>query len=178
MSYDSNGLELTTSLADTLNTYLYTAVDQKNRRFDAIAIPGFPAHANRFNMIDIASYKDPRDAAFIAQEFAKEFSKEEIRTMIIDGTFRETAKQFAATTEIPEWQFPAEGLDFDDILSDYKYDRNWHETARDALVEVFKNIPGKRPALKEVNRLIKMVEEYKAKHSCPYRTAARAVVIG
>jgi hypothetical protein len=170
--FDRNGLELS-PVADTKNAYKLTSVNVKRGKFNAYARSAF-RNKNEFTMCNFAKFDDPRDAAFVAQEFAKEYDKEAVRQMVVDGTFLEVANEFVAGLEIPEWKFPAEGLTIDDILCDYSYTKNHVPTARDALIEVFKVFGGKPPAVAEATKMIKKVDElYNSGMS--YREAARQV---
>lgn len=175
--YDRNGLQLTPIKRNNLNSYRLTAVDLTERKYSAYA-RAYTNQKNVWSMYKIGSlYDDPRDAAFVAQEFEKVYDSHKVRQMVTDGIFYETARQYAKNVEIPEWEFPAEGLLIEDILNDYGYEANRVEDAKSALVEAYKVFQIKPPALKEVPALVKKVEEYFAK-GMSYRQAARKVVEG
>ena len=168
--YDNNGLELS-QMNDTLNTYLYTAMNVKTRKVVAYA----PIRLNttvKFGMITIGFFTDPRDAAFVAQSFNKLYTKEQSTQMSIDGTFREVAKDFIANLEIPEWEFEAEGLSFDDITGEgERYMFNYVNNARDALKEAVKKFNVKVPSLEVLKKLEAKVDAL-VKSGASYRAAA------
>lgn len=169
--YDRNGLQLS-PVSETLNSYRLTAVDTKAKHYTAYAQAKRTQGNSQWAMFTIGKFKDPRDAAYVAQEFEKQSSKEQVRQMVIDNTFQDVAKDFLAKTEIPEWEFPAEGLLIEDILGDYGYKTNYVENAKAALREVISVFGIKPPSLKEVGKIVAKVEEmYKSGKS--YREAAR-----
>lgn len=170
--YDRNGLQLT-PVQNTLNSYKFTAVDTTARMHTAYA----QATRNRgvFSMVTIGKFKDVRDAAFVAQEFAKVYNEEQVYEMALDKTFTEVAKDFMKNLEIPEWQFPAEGLDWDDILGENGYKQNRVEDAREALVEAIKLFGVKVPNMSHVKEMINRVNDlYNNGHS--FREAAKTVL--
>lgn len=173
-AYDQNGLELT-PVSHSLNAYRLTAVDVTTQKYAAYAASK-PTHKNEWSMHTIHLYKDPRDAAYVAQEFAKIYDKVAVRQMIIAGTFNDVAKNFLETIEIPEWKYQAEGLSFEDILGG-KYKTNYVNNAKDALVEAMKVFNVKAPAVAEAKKMITAVENL-VKSGMTYRAAAKQVVGG
>jgi hypothetical protein len=173
--YDHNGLELT-PMAETMNSYKMTNVNLTRKKFAAYA-RATAKHAKEMSMFDIAYFDDPRDAAFIAQEFAKKFSKETVRSMVTDGTFKETAKEFAQNLEIPEWKYQAEGFSIEELLNGgyEEYKKNYAATAKDALVEAIKVLGKKTPDLKTSKIIIEKVENL-YKTGMNYRDAAYIIM--
>lgn len=171
-AYDRNGLELS-PMSDTLNAYKMTAMDTSIKKVIAYARSSHTG--KQVSIFTIGLFKDPRDAAYIAQEFAKVYTKDQVKQMVIDRTLRETAKRFIAATDIPEWKYPAEGITFEDIECDYGYKRNRVEDARAALVEALHIFQKKAPILKEVPALISAVKK-KYEAGMSYRQAAKEVV--
>lgn len=172
MSYDLNGLQLTPA-ADTMNTYRLTAVNLREQKFSAYAASR-PSHKDEWSMHRIGLYSDPRDAAFVAQEFEKCYNKDQVRVLVKDGIFNEVAKEFRENLEIPEWQYPAEGLTIEEMLGG-SYTRNYVDNARDALVEVIKVSGAKAPPLAQTKTLMARVEEL-VRGGITYRMAARQVI--
>ena len=127
-------------------------------------------------MHPIGLFKDPRDAAFVAQEFAKVYDKQTVRVMITDGTFWEVAREFRESIEIPEWKYPAEGLSFDEIVGG-KYKTNYVNNAKDALVEAIKVFNAKTPAVAVAKKMMSDLEEM-VKGGMTYREAAKKIVGG
>lgn len=171
--YDLNGLELT-QVADSLNSYKLTAVDTKIRKISAYAASR-PNHKNDFSMHTIGQYNDPRDAAYVGQEFAKRYDKVTVKQMVIDGTFRAVANEFRESIEIPEWKFRAEGLDFDDIFGG-KYEKNYMDNSRDALLEAIRVLGKKTPALPEAKKLMAEVDKLVNAGGITFRQAAHKLV--
>lgn len=171
-AFDRNGLELTPA-ADTLNAYRLTAVNTKTKKFSAYAA-GTRKSNQEFNMFNIGYYDDPRDAAYVAQEFEKKVSKSQVREMATDGTFAEFAKDFRSNIEIPEWVYPAEGMSIDEMLNT-TYKRNYVVTAREALVEAIKVFNKPVPSLKDAAAMIKKVEAF-VKEGMTLRAAAAKVI--
>lgn len=171
-AYDLNGLQLT-PVSDSLNAYRLTAVDTVNEKYSAYAASK-PTHKNEWSMHTIGLYKDPRDAAHVAQEFAKLHDKVKVRQMIIDGTFTEIAREFRENIEIPEWKYPAEGLSFEDILGG-KYKTNYVNNAKDALLEAMRVFNIKAPALNIAKKMMDEVENL-ARQGMSYRSAAHTIV--
>lgn len=168
--FDRNGLELT-PVAESLNSYKLTAVNVEANRYSAYAA-GTRKHKNEWNMFRIGNYKDPRDAAFVAQEFAKQYDQVKVRQLVTDGLFNEVAREFRENIEIPEWQFPAEGLTIEDITCDYGYKTNRVDCAKEALREAVKVFEVQVPSLKEIPTLVKKVQAlYDKGHN--YREAAK-----
>lgn len=174
--YDRNGLQLTTANTETLNTYRLTAVDLTIRKYSAYARASSPKGNMQWSMFKIGSlFDDPRDAAFVAQEFEKQYDKDTVRQMVTDGTFYDIAREFKKNIEIPEWKFPAEGLLVEDILNDHGYKTNYVPDSKTALQEVIKVFGLKVPALKEVPAIVKKVEVL-YNEGFTYREAARQVM--
>lgn len=171
--YDRNGLELTPQ-TNTMNSYKMTTIEVKKRKYGAYA-RAMETRNNEWTMYKIGYFNDPRDAAYIAQEFATHYDNAQIRQMVTDCTFDSIAQQFIANTEIPEWQYPAEGLLIEDILNDYEYKYNHVINARDALIEAIKVFGKKTPSLTHAKSYIDKVEELYMKGNS-YREAARKVV--
>lgn len=174
MAYDKNGLQLS-PVAETRNTYRRTAVDMTQRKFSAYAASR-PTRLNEWAMHTIGLYKDPRDAAYVAQEFEKLYDKVAVRQMIIDDTFTEVAKEFRENIDIPEWKFEAEGLTIEEMLGETGYKRNYVDNARDALIEALHVAGIKTPALKEAKLMMAAVEKLVSKNGMTYRRAAKKVV--
>jgi hypothetical protein len=174
MSYDRNGLELS-AVAETLNSYRYTAVEVKRKKYVAYAQAARPKGDKQWAMFHIAEYDDPRDAAHVAQTFMTKYSKEEIRQMVTDETFNDVCEKFLAEIEIPTWQYPAEGLLIEDITNDYGYKRNYVNSASEALKEAIAIFKIKTPDLKTAKVLVNMVE-MKYKEGMSYRDAAKVVM--
>ena len=172
--YDHNGLELT-PMSETMNSYKMTSVDLKRKRFCAYA-QATQKH-KEFSMFSVSFHKDPRDAAFIGQEIAKKFSKDAVRSMMVDGTAKEILRGFAASLEIPEWKYQAEGFSIEELLNggfdDYK--KNYAATAKDALVEAIKLLRKKTPDLKTAKEILDKVEAL-YKSGLTYREAAKQVL--
>lgn len=170
--YDRNGLELTPSQV-SMNSYKFTAVNPKARNYSAYA----QASRNRglYSMVTIAKFDDARDAAYVGQEFAKLYTNEQVYEMVLDKSFEDITKQFVENLDIPEWAYPAEGLDWDDILGYDKSKKNHVFTSKDALVEALKET-GKKPPSVVIAR--QMVAEVDALYNQgkSYRDAAKLVV--
>jgi hypothetical protein len=174
--YDRNGLQLSTATAETLNSYRLTSVDLATKKYSAYAQASRPKGQNQWSMFHIGTqFKDPRDAAFIAQEFEKAYNKDQVRQMHTDGILYDVGREFVANTEIPEWQYPAEGLLIEDILNDYGYKQNYVPDSKSALREVIAVFKLKPPVLKEVKGLVDQVEKLYNK-GMTYREAARKVM--
>jgi hypothetical protein len=174
MNYDRNGLEFST-IADTMNSYRYTAVDVKCKKYVAYAQAARPKGNNQWAMFPIAEYDDPRDAAYVGQTFATKYSRDEIRQMVTDETFRDSCKKFIADIEIPVWQYPAEGLLIEDITNDYGYKQNYVNSATEALKEAIAIFKMKIPDLKSAKVLVNLVET-KYKEGMSYRDAAKVAL--
>lgn len=172
--YDRNGLQLSKA-TESLNSYYRTAVDMTVRKYAAYAQASRSKGNNEWAMFNIGLFKDPRDAAYVAQEFEKQYTKEQIRQMVTDQTFRQIANDFVENLEIPEWKYPAEGILIEDILNDYGYKMNYVNNAKEALREVISVFGITPPSLKEVQKLVDQVEE-KYKSGISYREAARIVM--
>lgn len=174
--FDRNGLQLTTAQSNTMNTYRLTAVDLTIKKYSACAYASKPKGKSQWAMFKIGTmFKDPRDAAYIAQEFSKQYTPEQIRQMVTDDTFKEVSNQFVEDTEIPDWKFPAEGLLVEDILNDYGYKTNYVPDSKAALREVINVFGLETPALKKVPGLVAEVEALYNK-GVTYREAARQVM--
>lgn len=170
--YDRNGLELS-PIQDSLNAYKFTAVNPSIRAYSAYA------QATRkkgiYSMVTIARFDDARDAAFVGQEFAKRYTIDEVYQMVIDKTFDDIAKDFVDNLEMPMWQYPAEGLDWDDIIGSEGTLKNRVDNARDALVEALKVANKPTPALAQAKKMIAEVEKL-YNNGMNYRSAAKNVV--
>ena len=174
--YDRNGLQLSTAKANTLNTYRLTAVDLNNKKYAPYARASKPKGNLQWSVFNIGTlYKDPRDAAYIAQEFEKLYNPDQVREMVTDGVFYDVARDFVESTEIPEWQFPAEGLLIEDILNDFGYKQNYVSDSKSALREVISVFGLKAPSLKDINGLVAKVEEL-YNEGASYRQAAKIVM--
>lgn len=170
--YDRNGLELS-PIQDSLNAYKFTAVNTNTRNYSAYA------QATRgkgvYSMVTISKFDDPRDAAFVGQEFNKLYNVQQVYEMVVDKTFADVVKQYLEQLDIPEWQYPAEGLDWDDITGENGYKKNRVDNARDALVEALR-IEGKTtPALPAAKKMIAEVEKL-YNEGMSFREAAKKVV--
>ena len=172
MSYDMNGLQLT-SVSESKNSYRLTAVDLAQKKIAAYAASK-PPHQNVWSMHNIGMYKDPRDAAYVAQEFEKLYNKIVVRQMIVDGTFYDIAREFRENIEIPEWKYPAEGMTIDEMLGG-KYKMNYVNNARDALLEAMRVGNIKAPAINKAKEMMDSVEKLVCS-GITYREAARKVV--
>lgn len=177
-AYDRNGLQLS-PVKHSMNAYRLTSVDVTNKKFDAY-INVVWDDPSRYKMHEIGSYKDPRDAAYVAQEFEKihfsdERSKSYVKDLINEGKFAAFAREFRQSIEIPEWQYPAEGLDMEDITNDYGYKQNRVEDARQALIECIKVFNLTPPPLNQAKNLIAKVEGLYKKGK-GYREAAKLVM--
>jgi hypothetical protein len=170
--YDRNGLELT-PVQTSMNAYKFTAVNVAGRNYTAYA----QATRNRgiYSMITIAKFDDARDAAFVGQEFAKKFTISQAYEMVLDKTFDAVASEFVTSIDMPVWQFPAEGLDWDDIVGGAGYEKNRVDNAREALVEALKIASKPAPALTAAKKLIDSVEKLYS-DGMSYREAAKLVV--
>lgn len=170
--YDRNGLELT-PVQTSMNAYKFTAVNVAGRNYTAYA----QATRNRgiYSMVTIAKFADARDAAHVGQEFAKNYTESQVYQMVIDKTFEQTAADFVGALGMPEWQFPAEGLDWDDIVGGVGYEKNRVDNAREALVEALKIASKPTPTLTTAKKLIADVEKL-YKDGASYREAAKLVV--
>jgi hypothetical protein len=172
MSYDMNGLQLT-SVSESKNSYRLTAVDLKQKKIAAYAASK-PPHQNVWSMHNIGLYKDPRDAAFVAQEFEKKYDKITVRQMIVDGTFYDIAREFRQNIDIPEWKYPAEGMTIEEMLGS-KYKMNYVNNARDALLEAMKVENIKSPIVSKAKEMMAKVENL-AKTGITFREAAKQVI--
>lgn len=172
--YDRNGLQLSASNdSKTLNSYRLTAVDMTHKKYNAYARASRPKGNMQWSMFKIGNlFEDARDAAFVAQEFEKEYTQEQVRTMVTDGVFYDVAREFVENLDIPEWQYPAEGLTIEDITNDYGYKVNRVDNAREALVEAISVFNKKTPPLKEAKVLINKVNKL-YNGGLSYREAAR-----
>ena len=169
--YDRNGLQLSQQ-ANTLNSYRMTAVDMTTKKYVAVARAKQTTGKNQWTMFNIGLYTDPRDAAFVASEFEKRYTADQIRQMVTNGEFRDVATEFKESIEIPEWNFPAEGLLIEDILSDYSYKKNYVLDAKEALREVIQAFKLRPPTIDAIKDLVACVEQkYQAGKS--YREAAK-----
>lgn len=156
--YDRNGLELSPVSNQTMNTYKMTTVDLKEKKYKAYAARHSHYTGEMFAMMPIRAYKDPRDAAYVGQQFAKLYDKFKVRDMSDAGEFREICNDFLENLEIPEWEFPAEGLSIEDILGGNGYKVNYVSNAKDALIEYIKISGMKPPGLDKIKNLIQQVE--------------------
>lgn len=172
MSYDMNGLQLT-SVSESKNSYRLTAVDLKQKKIAAYAASK-PPHQNVWSMHNIGLYKDPRDAAYVAQEFEKLHDKIAVRQMVVDGTFYDIAREFRDNIGIPEWKYPAEGMTIDEMLGG-EYKMNYVNNARDALLEAMRVANIKAPAVQRAKEMMISVETL-VRSGITYREAARQVV--
>lgn len=168
--YDRNGLELT-SVSDAKTAYKHTAANVKQRNYSAVV----SAKGANFRMQTIGQFNDDRDAAFIGQEFARLYDEIAVGQMVVDGTFREIADTFVLTTDTPEWQYPSEGMTFDEMIGDETYTKNRVASAREALVEAINTFNQPTPPIKEAKKLIEKVEQL-YKGGISYREAARVVL--
>lgn len=173
--YDKNGLPLT-PMNESKNSYLHTAMSMTTRKVSAYA------HIRKekgvtFLMASIGMFDDPRDAAYVAREFASAYTIDQSTQMKIDGTFREIAKDFVKNLEIPEWKFPAEGLTFDEIEGNDSagYSLNYVNSAKEALREVVSVFKLKAPSVKDIPALMGKVEAL-VEAGETYRAAARKVM--
>lgn len=170
--YDRNGLELS-PIQDSMNAYKFTAVNPAIRAYSAYA------QATRgkgiYSMVTIARFDDPRDAAFVGQEFAKRFTEDDVYQMVIDKTFDDIAKDFVDNLDFPVWQYPAEGLDWDDIIGNDGTKQNRVDNARDALIEAIKAAGKATPALAQAKKMIAEVESL-YHNGMSFREAAKNVV--
>lgn len=175
--YDFNGLPLTQSVkADSLAAYLHTAMVMKIRKISAYA-PIFPNAQMKFGMVKIGLFEDPRDAAYVAMEFNKQYTKDQATQMVVDGTFNEIAKEFVENLEIPEWQHPAEGLSFDEIEGiPADYAMIYSTSAKDAINKVLKEKGLATPKLDEAKKLIEQVEKMHQETGVSYDLIARKVI--
>lgn len=170
--YDRNGLELT-PVQSSLNAYKFTAVNVASRNYTAYA----QATRNRgiYSMVTIAKFDDARDAAYVGQQFAKIYTESQVYEMVIDKTFEQIANEFVGGLDIPEWQFPAEGFDWDDIVGSDGTTKNRVDNAREALVEALKIAGKPTPALASAKKMIADVEKL-YQGGASYREAAKNVV--
>jgi hypothetical protein len=174
--YDRNGLQLSTAKAETLNTYRLTSVDLTTKKYTAYARASRPGGNNQWSMFKIGNqFKDPRDAAYVAQEFEKQYTHEQVRQMYTDGTFYDIGREFVQNLEIPEWNYPAEGLLVEDILNDYGYKQNYVPDAKTALREAISVFGIKPPSIKDIPGLVKKVETL-YNEGATYREAAMKVL--
>jgi hypothetical protein len=171
---DRNGLTLS-PVGETLNAYYLAHINMANKSFSASA----QATEYRNNTsASIGNYKDPRDAAYVAQQFQESYSPEIVRTMLHDNMFRDTVASFLEYTDIPKWKYPAEGLDMDDLTGDHKYTKNYAPNAREALVEAIAVYDIAPPPLTEVKSLIDKVEKLYRDEDLTYRQAAAKIAEG
>ena len=170
--YDRNGLELS-PIQDSLNAYKFTAVNPKIRAYSAYAQS--TRKKGIYSMVTIARFDDARDAAFVGQEFAKRYNEQEVYQMVIDKTFDDVAKDFVDGLVMPIWQYPAEGLDWDDILGNDGTVKNRVDNSRDALVEALKIAGKPTPALAKAKQLIAEVDKL-YNQGMSFREAAKEVV--
>ena len=172
--YDFNGLPLTQSVkANSLAAYLHTAMNMKIRKISAYA-PIFPNVQMKFAMVKIGLFEDPRDAAYVAMEFNKQYTKDQATQMVVDGTFNEIAKEFVENLEIPEWQHPAEGLSFDEIEGiPADYAMIYSTSAKDAINKVLKEKGLPVPKIEIAKKMISEVEKLHADTGVSYDLLAR-----
>jgi hypothetical protein len=175
--FDHNGLELS-PVAESMNAYKMTAVSLTRKKFSAYA-NAKPRFKNEFAMYSIGMYNDPRDAAYVAQEFAKQYTPEQTRQMVIDGSIYQIAKEFRENIEIPEWKFSAEGLTINELINGgYEmFNHNYVDNAKDALIEAIKVYNKKTPALNEVKKIMETIEKLHDDGET-YRNAAKEIVSG
>ena len=170
--YDRNGLQLSTAAAETLNTYRLTSVDLTTKKYTAYARASRPKGNDQWSMFKIGNqFKDPRDAAYVAQEFEKQYNHDQARQMYTDGVFYDVAREFVKTLDIPVWKYPAEGLLIEDILNDYGYKQNYVPDAKSALREAISVFGIKPPSIKDIPALVKKVETFYA-DGMTYRESA------
>jgi hypothetical protein len=170
--YDRNGLELS-PIQDSLNAHKFTAANPKIRAYSAYAQS--TREKGIYSMVTIARFDDARDAAFVGQEFAKRYSEQEVYQMVIDKTFDDVAKDFVDGLVMPIWQYPAEGLDWDDILGNDGTVKNRVDNSREALVEALKIAGKPTPALAKAKQLIAEVDKL-YNQGMSFREAAKEVV--
>lgn len=170
--YDRNGLELS-PIQTSLNAYKFTAVNVHSRNYTAYA----QATRNKgiYSMVTIAKFDDARNAAFVGQEFAKKFTEAQVYEMVIDKMFETIAADFVESLDIPVWQFPAEGLDWDDITGNDGTVKNRVDNSREALVEALKIAGKPTPALAKAKQLIAEVDKL-YNQGMSFREAAKEVV--
>lgn len=171
--YDRNGLELS-PVSESFNAYKFTSVDFTTKRYDAYA-RGTRKHQNQWNMFTIGTYKDPRDAAYVAQKFDEEHDNQFVRDLVTDGEWYKYAREYRENIDIPEWEFPSEGLTIEDIELDYGYKTNRVSSPKEALIEAIKVFGKKPPVLKYVKPMVDAVEEL-YEDGLTYRQAAQKVV--
>lgn len=172
MAYDRNGLELT-PICNSKNSYKFTTVVPASRKYAAYAQA--VRFSGVFSMVTIGKFDDPRDAAYIGQMFSKQYDINQVYQMVIDKTFDQVAEQFIKDTEIPEWKYPAEGLDWDDILGVKGSTKNRVDSAREALIEALKNAGKPIPVLAKAKQMIAEVEKL-YNQGMSFRGAAKHVV--
>ena len=173
--YDRNGLELSPVSHRTMNSYKFTTVDLKIKRYNAYASIHSKYENENFGMVTIRAYKDPRDAAFVGQEFNKMYNKFVARELQDAGDLRDVITDFLENVEIPEWKFPSEGLSIEELLGEVKYRTNRVDSAKEALIEAIKLTGSKPPALNLINEIVKKVEKL-YKEGLTYREAALEVI--
>jgi hypothetical protein len=173
MMYDRNGLRLS-PMAETNNAYYHTAVDTSTNKYSAYARAEVTEGRGQWSMYRIGKlYTDSRHAAFVAQEFEKTYSQRSTRMMVNEGTFSDCADKFVEGIDIPEWQYPAEGLSAEDVAIGYK--RNYIPGAREALIEVISVFGLQPPPIVSIKGLVNEVEmQYKL--GITYREAARNIM--
>jgi len=174
MTYDRNGLQLSPK-GETHNAYRMTYVDFTRKKFAAYARGN--ETESHISIKRIGYFDDPRTAAFVAQEFEKKYDKVQVDYLIDSGTFVQTVVEFTGSIDIPEWQYPAEGMTKDDLDSEFVYKFNRVDNAREALVEAIQLTGVTVPPVKKAKLMIKEVENL-YKLGISYRDAAMKTVKG
>lgn len=172
---DRNGLELSPN-QESLNAYRLTSVNTKGKYYSANAYSN-PDRRLTYAMHLIKNCKDPRDAAFIAQEFEKHYSRDVVTDMVLSGDFKQAVEEFLSNLEIPEWKYPAEGLTFEEMECDWGYKKNYVTDAREALIEAFSIFGVKKFPLNTIPIFIAELESRVFDGSKTYRTAAREMAM-
>lgn len=141
---DRNGLELS-PVGHSANAYKFTAIRVNARGWSAYARgmeTGKEVSIHNFSK----TFKDERDAAYVAQMFALAYDKEAVTKLVQEGNFLEVTKKFVAEIELPEWKYASEGLDVEDFQSG-DYGTNRVDNLRVAIVEAIKLSGRKAPSI-------------------------------
>lgn len=168
---DLNGLELSPQ-SKSNNAYLYTTFIARRKKYSAYARMDYK-RKGEWQMYEIGTFEDSRDAAFIAQMFAKHYTREAVREMVEDGSFPIVTNQFVCEMSIPEWKHPAAGLDIEDIIGGSRYELNFVCDAKEALRECIKVFKLPVPPLKKLPDLVAKVNTLYEYEGMTYRNAAK-----
>lgn len=128
MKTDKNGLTL---LKDTEGTYKGIIYDMEGGYY-AVSGLTYTNKGEKSNYI-IGHYEDARDAAFVAQRFARKYDNDQVRDMVQNGVFALKTNDFTSRVAIPKWEYPS----ITEGNGEYAYVKEYVETPSAALIEAF-----------------------------------------